>query len=252
MEKYKPIQHLMVQGEFRKALDHLERILKKNPGDKEAVRLEYLCREMIHIHSVCTEQTEQRKEISVSEYLSVHFRRIMGKICHVLFCLLNKLPEKWQKKVHADRFRVWEISFSIESDSEKDFVWESLFWDKKRRITVFASLIAVLLVCTTLFFVLMFGEKRDSELLYGNDFRNIVQLAYEGDAHGQFLMGKKFYYGEDVKQDIDQALLWLTKSARSGHTQAAELLQKILVEQDIRVNEGKYLWAPNKKDPQEK
>ena len=62
-----------------------------------------------------------------------------------------------------------------------------------------------------------------------------------------FLIGKNFYYGETVKKDVDQALLWLTKSARAGHTQAADLLQKILVEQDIRVHKGQYLWKQNDK-----
>ena len=34
MEKYKPIRQLMADGEFSKALDHLVRILQKNPDDK--------------------------------------------------------------------------------------------------------------------------------------------------------------------------------------------------------------------------
>ena len=76
-------------------------------------------------------------------------------------------------------------------------------------------------------------------------FAAIVKSAYEGDSQAQFLLGKNFYFGESVKRDVDQALLWLTKSARAGHTQAAELLQKILVEQDIRVHEGQYIWKKN-------
>ena len=34
MEKYKPIRQLMADGEFSKALDHLIRILQKNPARK--------------------------------------------------------------------------------------------------------------------------------------------------------------------------------------------------------------------------
>lgn len=40
MERYKPIQQLMADGEFSKALDHLVRILQKNPDDAKA--LQYL------------------------------------------------------------------------------------------------------------------------------------------------------------------------------------------------------------------
>ena len=79
------------------------------------------------------------------------------------------------------------------------------------------------------------------------DFSAIVKSAYAGDAQAQFLVGKNFYYGENVKKDVEQALLWLTKAARSGHTPAAGLLQKILVEQDIRVHEGQYIWNQNDK-----
>ncbi len=143
---YEPIQQLMADGEYRKALDHLSRILRKRPDDKAARKLEYLCKEMIHIQNACGDEPEQKNEISVEEYVSVHFRRIMKKICHWMFYLLNKLPGQWQKKIKADRFRVWEIHFTLDSDSQKDWLWELLFWDTKRRVTVFASLIVVLLL----------------------------------------------------------------------------------------------------------
>ena len=245
MEKYKPIRQLMADGEFSKALDHLVRILQKNPDDKEARQLEYTCREMIHIQNACGDEPEQKNEISVEEYVSVHFRRIMKKICHWMFYLLNKLPLKWQQKLKTDRFRVWEIHFTLDSDSQKDWLWELLFWDAKRRITVFASLIATILLCILLFLLLAFGRGNNSKSTGQRDFSVTVKAAYNGDAQAQFLIGKNFYYGESVKRDVDQALIWLTKSARAGHTQAAELLQKILVEQDIRVHDGQYIWKKN-------
>ena len=245
--KYKPIRQLMADGEFSKALDHLVRILQKNPDDKDARQLEYTCREMIHIQNACGDKPEQKNEISVEEYVSVHFRRIMKKICHWMFYLLNKLPGQWQKKIKADRFRVWEIHFTLDSDSQKDWLWELLFWDSKRRITVFASLITAILLCILLFLLLAFGGGNNSKETEKRDFSAIIKSAYDGDAQAQFLIGKNFYYGETVKKDVDQALLWLTKSARAGHTQAADLLQKILVEQDIRVHKGQYLWKQNDK-----
>ena len=162
-----------------------------------------------------------------------------------MFYLLNKLPLKWQQKLKTDRFRVWEIHFTLDSDSQKDWLWELLFWDAKRRKMVFASLIVVLLLCITLFLLLAFGGCDKSDSSEPMVFAAIVKSAYDGDSQAQFLLGKNFYFGESVKRDVDQALLWLTKSARAGHTQAAELLQKILVEQDIRVHEGQYIWKKN-------
>lgn len=245
--KYKPIRQLMADGEFSKALDHLVRISQKNPDDKEAKQLEYTCREMIHIQNACSDEPEQKNAISVAEYTSVHFRRIMKKICHWIFYLLNKLPSKWQQKLKTDRFRVWEIHFTLDSDSQKDWLWELLFWDAKRRIIVFSSLIATILLCILLFILLASGGCNNSKSSEQKDFSTTVKYAYDGDSNAQFLIGKNFYYGETVKKDVDQALFWLTKSARAGNTQAAELLQKILVEQDIRVHEGQYLWKKNDK-----
>ena len=79
MEKYKPIRLLMADGEFSKALDHLVRILQKNPEDKEARQLEYTCREMIHIQNACEEDSGSSNAISVEEYIKVHARRLEEK-----------------------------------------------------------------------------------------------------------------------------------------------------------------------------
>ena len=244
MEKYKPIRQLMAEGQFSKALDHLSRILQKAPDNEEVRQLEYTCREMIHIKNACKDEPEQKNAISTREYVSVHFRCAMKKICHWVFYLLTKLPLKWQQKIKADRFRAWEIRFTLDSDSQKDWLWELLFWDAKRRVIVFFSLIAIILLSLLLFILLASGGC-NSDSPEGKNFSNTVKAAYAGDAQAQFLLGKKFYYGENVKKDADQALLWLTKAARSGHTQAAALLQKILVKQDIRTHEGQNIWSTN-------
>ena len=242
MEKYKAIRQLMAEGEFRMALDHLVRILQKHPDDKEARQLEFTCREMIHIQNACNDEPEPENDISVGEYAAVHFRRIMKKICRGSFSILNKLPPAWQQKIKPERFKLWEERFTVELDSQKDWMWELLFWDAKRRIIVFASLIAAILLCILLFILLASGGCRNPESTTEKDFSAVMKSAYDGDAYSQFSVGKNFYYGESVKKDVDQALFWLTKSARSGHTQAAALLQKILVEQDIRLQEGQYIW----------
>ena len=177
----------------------------------------------------------------------LYLSNIMKKICHWMFYLLNKLPLQWQQKIKADRFRVWEIHFTIDSDSQKDWLWELLFWDAKRRKTVFTALIAAILLCILMFLLLAFKGCDNSKSTEQKNFSVTIKSAYNGDAQAQFLVGKNFYYGETVQKDVDQALYWLTKSARAGHTQAAELLQKILVEQDIRIHEVQYLWKQNDK-----
>ena len=245
MERYKPIRQLMADGEFSKALDHLVRILQKNPEDKEAKQLEHACREMIHIQNACGDEPDEGNKISVEEYISVHFRRIMKKTCHWVFYLLTKLPLKWQQKLNAERFQALESHFTRDSDSQKDWLWELLFWDARRRITVFASLIAVLLLGILLILLLAFRGSSNSESIEQRDFVATVKAAYQGDIQAQYSVGKNFYYGTTVQKDVEQALLWLTKSARAGHTQAAALLQKILVEQDVRVQENQYLWKQN-------
>ena len=188
----------MAEGEFSKALDHLARILQKNPEDKEAGQLEYTCREMIHIQNACEDGCEQENEISVREYASVHFRRNMKNLCHWMFCLLSKLPFEWQQKIRADRFRVWEIHFSVDSDTQKDWLWELLFWDTRRRRIVFSSLILVLLLCITLLLLLLFRGCDNSDSSEQRDFSTTVRSAYDGDSHAQFLLGKSFYSGKSL------------------------------------------------------
>ena len=242
MNKYKPIRQLMAEGEFRKAMDHIARILQKNPDDPEAKQLEYTCREMVHIQNSCEEDTARPNEISVEEYITVHFRRIMKQICRFIFVLLSKLPSAWRQRLYADRFRVWEISFTIDEDVQKDWLWELLFWDARRRMTAIISLLAVVLLGIVCLCLLAFGGCDDSENLPQNDFYTLIKAAEEDDANAQYLLGKSFYYGENVKRDSAQAVLWLTKAARTGHAEAASLLHRILVKQDVRGHDDNYLW----------
>ena len=233
----------MADGEFSKALDHIARILKKNPDDQEAKQLEYTCREMIHIQNACEEDPERKNDISVDEYVTVHARRLVKKLCRLAFTVLTRLPEGWQKKLNTQRLLEMEKRYTVETDSQKDWMWELLFWDTRRRITVFSFLIAALLLGITMFLVLFFHGCEQTDPEFKNDFSALVQAAHDGETQAQYLLGESFYYGKNVNRDVEKALFWLAQAARSGHFQASELLQKILVEQDIRVQEGKYIWG---------
>ena len=246
--RYKSIQQLMADGEFRKALAHLSRILQKKPDDEDARKLEFLCREIIHIQESCREKTSGQKEISVEEYITVHYRRLMKKVCSFVLLLLNKLPEKWQKKLWMDRFKIWKFHFTAENDSQKDMMFELLFWDNDRRKIVFSVLSGILLLGIVIFLLLAFRGEESSEVQVQIGITEISRSAYDGDVGAQYLLGKKFYLGQHVKRDIEQAQVWLTKAARAGHKEAGVLLQKILIERENPGNIEQNNWEQNDKD----
>ena len=238
----------MANGEFRKASEHLSGILKMNPDDKEALQLAHTCREMIHIQNVCSENDDvPESRISAEEYFSVHYRRIMKKLCHCVFYLISLLPSALQQKINPERFSSLENHYTVETDSQKDWLWEMLFWDARRRLILFSSLIVLILLSVSLFFLLVWGTNSNNSSPQQN-FASLVNDAQENDAGAQFLLGKSYYYGEGVKRDVDQALIWLTKASKKGNPQAAELLQKIMVEQDVSLQKGTYLWNRKEKE----
>ena len=240
--KYRAVQQLMAEGEFRKAMDHLARVLQKNPNDLEAQRLEYTCREMVHIQSACADAPEEKKEISVEEYFSVHFRRSIRKICVFFFKLLCLLPEPLQKKLNADRFRIWELRFTLETDDQKDWLWELLFWDARRRMYVFISLVTFLVCSIVVFCLLAFGGCSSSEEMEEKTYHVLLKAALKNDIEAQFRIGESFFQGKTVPRDVEKAKEWLTKAARGGHTEAAALLQKILAQQQSAAPQNDDLW----------
>ena len=173
----------------------------------------------------------------------------MKFLCRMVRQLLDKLPETWRQKLKPERLKTWEQHFTVDTDSQKDWLWELLFWNVKRRFILFAALIIFLLAGICTFILLASDGCRRSEALTFERFPAIVKAANSGDAQAQFSLGKSFYYGENVNRDVEQSLLWLTKSARSGYEPAAKLLHKILTEQDIRVQEGRYIWQNNLSEP---
>lgn len=243
--KYKAIRQLMAAGEFRKALKHISGILQKNPNDSEAEELEAVCRNMVHIQEDCSGENEtQTEKISAEEYFSVHFRRFMARSCRMIFSFLSRLPEKYQRSLKVDKFRLWEIKYTLESDAEKDLLWELLFWDSRRRRILFTSLIAVICSGMVLFLLLIFNSCDKYDYDTYKDFSELVRAAQDNDTDAQFELGQNFYYGKTVRKDLDQAVFWLYKAAKKRHPKAAELLQKILIEKDIP--------PPNESDKQRK
>ena len=189
----------------------------------------------------------QRNEISVAEYTAVHFRRTMKAVCRFYLTLLERLPANWQRRLWRDRVQEWEARFTVAADSQKDWLWEVLFWDTRRRVIVFSTLGFLLLLGIGIFFLLVFRESAPADTLRQKGFSEVLKAAGRGDAAAQFQIGRSFYYGKSVSKDVDLAVLWLSKAARAGHLQAAELLQKILVEQDIRNDSGVPLWNSSEK-----
>ena len=124
MEKYQNIRDLITRGEFRPALERLEEILEKEPEDLEAQQLHYTCSEVLRIQNTGVgaddEESEMESdEVSVREYLTAHFRHPARKVCRFIFLALSRVPEKWRKKLKADRFRVWEIALTVNADAVK-------------------------------------------------------------------------------------------------------------------------------------
>ena len=246
MDKYKTIQQLMAEGEFRKARKLLAELLQKNPDDKAAKQLEFTCREMLRIQDDCMETPKEKNDISVQEYFSVHFRKAMKAFCSFAGRTLSKLPPSWQQKISADRFKTWKENFTVEADSQKDWLWELLFWDAKRRMILFSSLIAALLLAASLLILLCLGSCNSDVQEEQGNLNAIIREAEEDNAHAQYLLGKKLYYGEGVRRNVDFALTWLTRSAKSGYEPAGVLLQKIMVEQENSRQEGTFSWKKKK------
>lgn len=46
------------------------------------------------------------------------------------------------------------------------------------------------------------------------------RLAYEGDVFTQFNLGLMYYYGDSANQDLEKAVMWLTRAAEQGYVDA--------------------------------
>ncbi len=98
--RYPAIQKMMIQGQFRIAKKHFGKVLKTKPDDPDAKHLSNLCKQMLELIE-SAESTNLSDDISVAEYCNVHYRRVMKKSCSFIISLLDRLPEKYQKKFTA-------------------------------------------------------------------------------------------------------------------------------------------------------
>lgn len=55
---------------------------------------------------------------------------------------------------------------------------------------------------------------------YDNSFVKIKEAAEAGDAKAQYLLGRMYETGDNVKQNYDKAVKWLKKASEQGMSQA--------------------------------
>lgn len=77
-------------------------------------------------------------------------------------------------------------------------------------------------------------EKKDTagemkEYVMDSVKREIFKKAEEGAADYQFLVGNMYYRGEEVKQDLTQAVEWFVRSASGGNAEAQYALGRLYI-----------------------
>ena len=55
-------------------------------------------------------------------------------------------------------------------------------------------------------------------------FYEILERAEQGNAQAEYLLGRRYYFGEGVTQDREKAAQWHTKAANQGHATAQYVL----------------------------
>ena len=55
-------------------------------------------------------------------------------------------------------------------------------------------------------------------------FYEVLEKAEQGNAQAEYLLGRKYYFGEGVTQDREKAAQWHTKAADQGHATAQYVL----------------------------
>ena len=53
-----------------------------------------------------------------------------------------------------------------------------------------------------------------------DDFKKLLKAAENGNADAQCTVGKCYYYGEGVVEDIQEAVKWLKRAAENGSADA--------------------------------
>ena len=55
---------------------------------------------------------------------------------------------------------------------------------------------------------------------YTDEIRDLINQSAQGDIEAQYNLGKRYYHGDGVEQDYEQAVYWLQKAAEQGHVEA--------------------------------
>ena len=55
-------------------------------------------------------------------------------------------------------------------------------------------------------------------------FNALLEKAEKGDAHAQYLLGRRYYFGDGVTRNREKAVEWHTRAANQGHATAQYVL----------------------------
>ena len=103
------------------------------------------------------------------------------------------------------------------------------------------SSIAALLVMIVISSVTLAGDEELNQILAG---------AHAGDAQAQFELAEKYYRGEDIQRNYNEALAWYHKAADQNHAEAQHQLLLVDMVGDglsdrVRVRNGEVVYWPN-------
>ncbi len=232
--RYKAIRKLMIQGHFETASEHLLRVLEKKPNDREALDLENTCRKMLDIIHSFEADPVDCTEISAANYFSARFKQLLGALCRQIIAVLDKLPESYRQKLGREYFVRCGGKFAGGDDGQQDWRLESLFWDSRRRRTLFIALGTLILAGIVFMIGIGLSNSSSSPELSTLRISSIIEKANDGDHESQYRLGMCFYRGIGVPADIEQSYLWLSRAAKAGHKEAGDFLQRVTFELETR------------------
>lgn len=76
------------------------------------------------------------------------------------------------------------------------------------------------------------GKRDFQEGYYRSAMHNLLPVAVDGNAEGQYAVGYMYYYGYGVAQDTDVGYFWINRSARQGFLPATRALSMMPNEND--------------------
>jgi len=97
---------------------------------------------------------------------------------------------------------------------------------KWMKVLLFCFLPLLLLSCASMRSnqELQLGKANFESGFFRESFRQLLPLAYNGNAEAQYGVGYMYYYGYGVAQDTETGTFWIKKSADQGFPKAIEAL----------------------------